>query len=142
LAVVGAAVYNYQIALPEALPVADNSQPPAVLSSLAVEPLDYDFGTVIYGEIGKYILQVKNVSDKPVKILRLSTSCGCTKAIIAEKDRELAPGQIVPIEVSFDPAVHKDDTDVGELKRVIYIGTDEPGNPEIEAELSATVIKK
>lgn len=142
LVIAGAAVYNYQTALPEPLPVAQNNQQPSAASSLVVEPQDYNLGTVIYGEIGKYTLQVKNVSDISVKILRLSTSCGCTKAVMDEKDKEVAPGQVVKIEVTFDPAVHKDDTDVGEIKRVVYIGTDEPGNPEIEAEFSATVIKK
>ena len=140
--IAGAAVYNYQTALPEPLPVAQENRQPAAASLLSVEPQDYNLGTVIYGEIGKYTLQVKNTGDKSVKILRLSTSCGCTKASIDEKNKEIAPGQTVPIEVSFDPAVHKDNTDVGELKRVIYIGTDEPGNPEIEANFSATVIKK
>lgn len=143
LAIIGAAVYNYQTASPETLPVAQqNNQPPAATSSLVIEPQDYNLGTVIYGEIGKYALQVKNNSDKPVKILRLSTSCGCTKAVMDEKDKDIAPGQTVKIEVTFDPAVHKDDTDVGELKRVVYIGTDEQGNPEIEARFSAMVIKK
>lgn len=141
--IVSAAVYNYQTAIQELTPpVAQNNQPPVVVSLLVIEPQNYNLGTVIYGEIGKYTLQVKNNGDKPVKILRLSTSCGCTKAVMEEKDKEIASGQTVKVEVTFDPAVHKDDTDVGELKRVIYIGTDEPSNPEIEAEFSATVIKK
>ncbi|MBI4992688.1 MAG: DUF1573 domain-containing protein [Candidatus Magasanikbacteria bacterium] len=143
LVIAGAAFYNYQTAAPgAALPAAQNNQLSAAASSLVVEPQDYNLGTVIYGEIGKYILQVKNTGGKPVKILRLSTSCGCTKAVMDEKDKEIAPGQTVKIEVTFDPAVHKDDTDVGEIKRVIYIGTDEPGNPEIEAKFNAIVIKK
>ena len=110
--------------------------------AVKVSPAVFDLGTVVYWEVAKHIFTVENLGDAPLKILRLSTSCGCTKAVMEEKDKEIASGQTVKVEVTFDPAVHKDDTDVGELKRVIYIGTDEPSNPEIEAEFSATVIKK
>jgi hypothetical protein len=46
------------------------------------------------------------------------------------------------ISVSFDPAVHKDDTDLGELTRTIYIDTDNPNFPKLTSTITANVIKE
>jgi len=106
-----------------------------------VTPDSYDLGTVIYGEVAKHAFAVKNIGNEPLEILRLSTSCGCTKATIAEDDKIIAPGQSVDMLVTFDPAVHKDDTDLGDLTRIVYIKTNDPKNPEVEVEITANVIK-
>ncbi len=70
---------------------------------------------------------------------RVSTSCGCTKAKL---DKENLSGyESTVVRVSFDPAVHKDDTDLGEVTRTIYIETDNPNFPELESVITASVIK-
>jgi hypothetical protein len=46
------------------------------------------------------------------------------------------------VNVSFDPAVHKDDTDLGELTRTIYVETDNPNYSDLETIITANVIKK
>lgn len=108
---------------------------------LALEPRVFDLGTVVYGQVATYTIQLTNLSSAPLKILQLSTSCGCTKAQMAEKDKIIPPGATVPLLVSFDPAIHQDDTDVGLLKRVVYINTDHLEAPELSAEFTALVIK-
>ena len=109
---------------------------------ISVSPLKNDIGTVIYGDVARYAIKVKNVGDQDLAIQKLSTSCGCTKAQIAESDKIIAPGKEVEINVSFDPAVHKDDSDVGEIVRVIYIKSNDPKNPEVQSELNAFVVKQ
>lgn len=109
--------------------------------AIEATPDSYDLGTVIYGEVVSHTFTVKNLGDEPLEILRLSTSCGCTNATIAEEDKIIAPGQSVDMLVTFDPAVHKDDSDLGDLARIIYIKTNDPKNPEIEVEIRASVIK-
>lgn len=106
-----------------------------------VTPENFDLGTVIYGEVAEHTFVVKNLGDEPLEILRLSTSCGCTKATIAEEDKVIAPGQSVDMLVTFDPAVHKDDTDLGDLTRIVYLKTNDPENSEVEVEINAYVIK-
>lgn len=109
--------------------------------SIAVEPAIFDFGTVVYGEVAEQEFSIKNAGTEDLEILRLSTSCGCTKAVIAEADKIIAPGQSVSMLVSFDPAVHEDDSDLGEVIRIVYLKTNDPDNPEIEVEIRAKVIK-
>lgn len=108
---------------------------------IEVTPESYDLGTVVYGDVARHTFTVKNSGDEPLEILRLSTSCGCTKATVAEEDKVIAPGQSVDMLVTFDPAVHEDDHDLGDVTRVVYIKTNDSNNPEVEVEITATVIK-
>jgi len=110
--------------------------------SIKVSPAFYDLGIVIYGEVTKHKFIVENLGTEPLKILKLSTSCGCTKAFIDEDKKILAPKASAEMLVTFDPAVHKDDSDLGELTRVVYINSNDPVRPEVEIELKANVIKK
>ncbi|MBL7036721.1 DUF1573 domain-containing protein [Candidatus Microgenomates bacterium] len=103
-------------------------------------PKTQDLGKVIYGDVAKTILTLTNFTPLPIKITRVSTSCGCTKAEV-EKN-ELGAYESTEITVSFDPAVHKDDTDLGNLTRTIYISTDNPNFPKLESTFTANVIKE
>lgn len=110
--------------------------------SIKVTPESYDLGIVKYGEVAEHTFKVKNLGNEPLEILRLATSCGCTKASISEDNKIIAPGQSVDILVTFDPAVHEDDSDLGSVKRIVYIKTNDPENPEAEVEINAYVVKE
>jgi rhodanese-related sulfurtransferase len=107
--------------------------------AVSVTPEIGELGTVIYGEVPLTEFTLTNFTPNPLTITRLSTSCGCTKAEINK--RELQPYERATISVSFDPAVHQDDTDVGDITRSIYIETDNPNFELIEATITGTVIK-
>lgn len=107
---------------------------------VAMTPATIPLGTVIYGDVAQAVFTLTNYTPSPIKIIRVATSCGCTKAAV-EKD-ELQAYESTKINVTFDPAVHKDDTDLGDLTRTIYITTDNPNFPDLESTITATVIKK
>lgn len=109
---------------------------------ISLSPLKNDLGTVIYGDVATYTIKVANIGDADLVIRKISTSCGCTKAKIEEADKVIAPGKSANVAVSFDPAVHKDETDIGEIVRIIYVNSNDPKNPEVQSELNALVIKK
>ncbi|RJQ26517.1 DUF1573 domain-containing protein [Candidatus Parcubacteria bacterium] len=108
--------------------------------NVSLTPNTKNLGTVTYGDIATTTFTFTNYSPMPVKITRISTSCGCTKASVKKEKLEAYESTI--INVSFDPAVHKDDTDLGELTRTIYIETDNPNFPSLESSFTATVIKE
>lgn len=105
-----------------------------------ISPSSRDLGTVIYGDVPTTNFTLTNFSPAPLTITRVTTSCSCTSAEVVKKSLE--PYETTEIKVSFDPAVHKDDTDLGELTRTIYIETDNPNFKQITAEITANVIKK
>lgn len=108
--------------------------------SVQLWPEKHDLGTVIYGDVATTSFTLTNYTPLPLKITRVSTSCGCTKASV-EKE-ELGAYESTTVNVSFDPAVHKDDTDLGELSRTIYIETNNPNYSDLETMITANVIKK
>jgi hypothetical protein len=109
---------------------------------IKVEPDTYDLGIVVYGDVPERIFKISNLGNKPLEILKLSTSCGCTKASMAEEDKIISPGETADMLVTFDPAVHGDDSDLGDLVRVIYIKTNDLDNSEVEVEITANVVKR
>ena len=108
--------------------------------SVSLSPDTKSLGTVVYGNVATTAFTLTNYTPLPLKITRVSTSCGCTKASV-EKE-ELGAYESTTVNVSFDPAVHKDDTDLGDLTRTIYVETDNPNYPDLESKITATVIKK
>lgn len=105
-----------------------------------ITPASQDLGTVIYGDVATTEFTLTNFTPKKLEITRVSTSCSCTSAEVEKMSLE--PYESVAVEVSFDPAVHKDDTDLGEITRTIYIDTDNPNFKQITSTITATVIKK
>lgn len=109
-------------------------------AEVTILPSSQNLGQVIYGDVAETEFILTNFTPAPLKITRVSTSCGCTKANADQK--ELKPYESTVIKVAFDPAVHKDDTDLGELTRTVYIETDNPNFPKLTAEIQAVVTKK
>jgi rhodanese-related sulfurtransferase len=110
-----------------------------VHEEISIDPAKKDLGTVIYGEVARTDFTLTNFTSESLKITKVSTSCGCTKAEI--KKTELRPYESTVVKVSFDPAVHGDDTDLGDLTREIYISTDNSVFDQISVQISANVIK-
>ena len=98
-----------------------------------------DLGTVIYGEVAQTEFILTNNTNQTVNLTRVSTSCSCTQAK-AEK-LTLEPYVSTKIAVSFDPTVHQDDTDLGEITRTIFVNTDQPNFPQVETQITARVVK-
>lgn len=111
----------------------------SIAGEVVLEPAAQDLGTVVYGDVAQTEFTLTNFSDKPLNLTRVSTSCGCTKA--EAEETVLKPYSSTTLKVTFDPAVHGDDTDVGELTRTIYIATDNPTYSDIQGSITASVIK-
>ncbi len=131
----GVILLNYQQAADSE--VNANSDPSG--PHITIEPSTYDFGRVKFGDVPEYIFVVKNIGDKDLEINSVSTSCACTKGEMEVSS--IAPGEQADLVVSFNPAIHGDDTDLGELTRTIYISTNDPHQEEIEAKIYADVFK-
>lgn len=118
-----------------------SSNSEASQSLLEVDPSSFDLGTVVYGEVAEKTFKLRNTGSNPLEILKVSTSCGCTQASVQKENSIIAPGEETDMLVTFDPAVHKDDSDLGDIVRVVYIRTDDQSYPETEVTITANVIK-
>lgn len=111
------------------------ARPPLTLTPAAI-----DLGTVLYGEVRNTQFILANNTAETVTLTRVSTSCSCTQAQAGKT--QLGPYESTAVEVSFDPAVHRDDSDLGTQTKTIFVKTDNPSITQLEADIEAFVIKK
>lgn len=103
-------------------------------------PETQDLGTVIYGDVAHSEFKLFNYSSASLEVTKVTTSCGCTKAKVQKIILE--PYEETTVQVSFDPAVHKDDTDLGDISRTIFVETNNPNFSQVTAGFTAKVIKR
>jgi len=108
-----------------------NSEP-----RILVSPEKIDFGvTKITDKVIREVM-VKNIGSGLLKIIGVSTSCGCTTAKIEEM--EIKPGGKTKLTVTYDPQVHKE---TGDILRMVYIKSNDPKTPETEIEVVGRVVE-
>jgi Protein of unknown function (DUF1573) len=94
--------------------------------------LTYDFGEIKQGAVVDHVFQYTNKGKTKLKIWDLRTSCGCTAALL--KNKETDPGQDGSIRVEFDSAGK-----IGKLSRRVSMKTNDPKNPVITIVIFADV---
>jgi len=109
-------------------------------AEVVITPDTQALGTVIYGDVERTQFTLTNYTPAVLNITRVSTSCNCTQAEVEKQS--LGPYETTIVNVSFNPAVHKDDTDLGDLTRTIFIDTDNLNFPRITVDITATVVKR
>jgi hypothetical protein len=92
----------------------------------------HDFGTATEGDKLTHVLQVKNTGTGNLVLDRVTTSCGCTSAVI--KTKEIAPGGTGEIEVTFDTTARR-----GPNRKTITILSNDPNSPRTPMEVAVNV---
>jgi len=129
---------------------ADSSETPG---QLEVAEAFYDFGTVGLANVS-HAYTIKNTGSGPLRIRKISTSCGCTTAMLKMSDGQtetfsmdhggtvpainiaLAPGEEAQVVATYNPLAHGQARAAGTFNRSIYVLTD---NPRKEYELTFRV---
>lgn len=91
-----------------------------------------DFGEVKQGEILSYEFVFTNEGDANLLIKKVSTSCGCTAALVS--DEKLAPGKQGKIGVKFDTRGYGD-----RVSKYIFVDSNDPGQARVQLEVSADI---
>jgi len=110
--------------------------PASALSAprLAVEPAGFDFGEARPQRTLSKEFRVVNIGDEELRLLRISTSCGCTVADPGE--RVVAPGESTLLRVELQTR-----NDRGSVVRTVLVETNDPDQPRTLIELRATVVE-
>jgi hypothetical protein len=119
---------------------------------ISVSPPNYDFGSITQREVSTTV-QVRNDGDSDLVIEGISTSCGCTSAVLRVGGRSsptfgmhdnpsgwsetLLPNQAALLDITYDATLHPDN---GPVLRIVYIKSNDPARPEVEVELTANVV--
>jgi len=106
--------------------------------TIEVSPREWDFGPIPPDSPVRHNFTVRNVGQGVLRILGVTTSCGCTKAEV-EKDT-LRPGEQTILRVIYDPRVHGGKA--GRFFRQVYIRSTDPEQPEVAVDIYVTVEEK
>lgn len=120
---------------PEATAVPTRSDMPSLPSPLAFDPPALNFGSIPQEGEARAEVTFKNVSEEPVAILTVSSSCGCT---VATPDRaRLAPGESATLSVVFQPGANR-----GEMSQTVSLlleGRPDPVSFQVKANVAGVI---
>ena len=102
---------------------------------VVVAPPAVDFGPIT----GRRTLavEVRNDGRAPLRVLAVTTSCGCTTATVGAM--LIGPRDATSLSITFDPVAHGPQP--GPARHAVYVRTNDPGAPETEVEVRAVVVK-
>ena len=80
---------------------------------------EHNFGKMKQGEVSSYTFKFINKGNSTLRIRDITTSCGCTAALV--KDKEIAPGKEGEVRVDFDSSGK-----MGKLVRKVTILCNDP----------------
>ena len=116
------------------LAACSSNQPQVVL-----ETESFDFGDVVNGDVVFKTLLVRNDGKEPLVIDEVSTSCGCTTAIL--EPMTIPAGGTAALQIEFDYGAHGPDL-TGSVIRQIFLTSNDPQQPEVIVEFSANVLER
>lgn len=93
---------------------------------------EWDFGRIKQGEVVTHEFIFRNEGTAPLKITRVTTSCGCTAALVSAN--EVAPGQEGRLKVTFDSRGYYD-----KVIKYVYFESNDPEKPRIELTITTIV---
>jgi hypothetical protein len=92
----------------------------------------WDFGKIKQGEAVSHEFIFRNEGNAPLRISRVTTSCGCTAALVSEK--EILPGKEGRLKVTFDSHGYS-----GKVIKYIYFESNDPKAPQVELSIAIEV---
>lgn len=131
LIVIGLSIYGYFAAIPGV------EMQTEIKPKIEIVPASFDFGNVKYGDVAEHVFQVKNLGQVALEIKRIATSCACTTAKISKET--ISPNEEVQLIVTYNTSLMSGAHAKGKQERIIYIKSNDPINPQIEAVITAYV---
>jgi hypothetical protein len=102
-------------------------------AQVRVEPERFDFGRVRPNRTLQKEFILRNFGDRELVIESVSTTCGCTAALLGTKT--VKPGGTSPLRVRLETRDYR-----GKVERRVLLRTNDPKTPLLEIPLTATVV--
>ncbi|MFC2169241.1 DUF1573 domain-containing protein [Acidobacteriota bacterium] len=92
----------------------------------------WDFGAVKQGVVLNHVFSFQNTGDSPLLLKNVRTSCGCTAALVSEKN--VAPGNKGEIKVTFSTKGYG-----GKVSKEVYVDSNDPTQPRKQLSIMASI---
>ncbi len=96
------------------------------------EKESWDFGKVKQGETLTHVFKFKNVGDEILKVKGVSTSCGCTAALVS--NAEIPSGKEGEIKVTFETRGYQD-----KITKYVFVESNDPTQASKRLEIMAEI---
>ena len=120
--------------LPPAFAEEPRPRGPSKGPRIVVEPASFDFGQALKNKELMKQFSVRNFGSQDLVIARVSTTCGCTAALLNEKDKVIRPGGSAPLQVKLRTLAP------GRLQKSVLIKSNDPAQGLYELKLQADVV--
>lgn len=101
-------------------------------AKLVLDSQEIDLGEIYNGEVVTARISLKSAGKSPLKIVRISTSCGCTT--VKKPKGDIPPGKTDFLDVEFNSAGFR-----GKAVKYVYIETNDAENQYASVTLSALI---
>ncbi len=105
---------------------------PAAGPRIHFDRTTFDFGSMYQEGSITHSFDLRNIGDAPLKIQKVTSSCGCTAALPSRQ--ELLPGETAAIKVTFKSGRMRD-----RVSKHIYVDSSDPAEPRVTLTLSGVV---
>ena len=109
---------------------------PAGNPRVALDVALLELGDLPNGVVAERDVVVTNTGNAPLVIESVTTSCGCTSAVL--EPMTIAPGATGNLHIAFDSGAHGPDLR-GELMRRVILSSNDPSQPEAIVEVKANI---
>ena len=99
---------------------------------ISVEPASFDFGKAVQNKTLSKEFSIKNYGTEDLVIENVSTTCGCTAALLDSK--VVKPGGTTPLRVTLETRSYS-----GKVERKILIRSNDAATSLLEVKVEATV---
>ncbi|HEY7515650.1 MAG TPA: DUF1573 domain-containing protein [Vicinamibacteria bacterium] len=100
---------------------------------LVVQPASFDFGKAVQNKTLNKEFSIRNFGSADLVIENVSTTCGCTAALLA--DKVIKPGSTSPLRVSLETRTYS-----GKVERTVLIRSNDPAASTVEVKVSVLVV--
>lgn len=105
------------------------------IPDIAVKEPNYDFGSVFRGSKVEHIFGFKNEGQGELNIKRVSSSCGCTAAVISSQN--IPYNEYGEVKVAFNSQAY-----TGNVTKKITVYSNDPDTPKYVLTISGNVVEE
>jgi hypothetical protein len=108
----------------------------AAAPKISVEPASFDFGKALREKTLEKQFSIRNFGDADLVIEGITTTCGCTAALLDDAHKVLKPGQSGQLRVRLETRSYS-----GKVVRSVLVKSNDPERSLLEVKVEATVQK-
>jgi hypothetical protein len=109
--------------------------PPVEAPRIAVEPPSFDFGKALPQKALSREFVIRNFGTQALVIENVSTSCGCTAALLDPARKVVKAGGGAPLRVTLTTPANP-----GRISKSVLVKSNDPERATFEIKLQATVV--